>query len=98
MPRSKIPTLIWSPAARADLVRLRQFIEPHNSEAARNVAQSLKKAVNLIVQHPGVGNRLEGRKDRELFIPFGQRGYVIRYRLADNATVILKIWHSLEGR
>lgn len=98
MPRSKTSTLIWSPTARADLVRLRQFIEPHNSEAARNVAQSLKKAVNLIIQHPGAGSRLDGRQDRELFVPFGQRGYVIRYRPVDNAIVILKIWHSLEDR
>ncbi len=98
MPRSETPTLIWSPTARTDLVRLRQSIEPNNSEAAKNAARSLKKAFNLIIQHAGVGNRLEGRRDRELFVPFGQRGYVIRYRLADNAIVILKIWHSLEDR
>jgi plasmid stabilization system protein ParE len=98
MSRSKTPTLIWSPAAQADLIRLRQFIEPHNPDAARNAAQSLKKAANLIIQHPGIGVRLEGRQDRELLVPFGKYGYVIRYRLADDAIVILKVWHSREDR
>ena len=98
MSGSKPPVLIWSVAARADLIRLRQFIEPHNSNAARNAAQTLRNAASLILQHPGIGKRLEGRQDRELFVPFGQRGYVIRYRLDENAIIILKIWHGLEDR
>lgn len=98
MPRSRTPTLIWSAAARADLIRLREFIEPHNPEAARNAAQSLKKAASLIVRHPGIGKRLDGRQDRELVVPFRQRGYIIRYRLDEDAIVILKIWHGLEDR
>jgi plasmid stabilization system protein ParE len=98
MSRTQKPELIWSATARADLIRLRQFIEPHNPEAARNAAQALKKAANLMSQHPGIGTRLEGRQDRELFVPFGHRGYVIRYRLDGDAIVILKIWHGLEER
>ncbi|MGZ8096642.1 MAG: type II toxin-antitoxin system RelE/ParE family toxin [Methylosarcina sp.] len=98
MSRSKTPILIWSPAAREDLIRLRQFIEPHSREAARRAAQSLKKAASLITQHPGMGMRLEGRQDRELFVPFGRCGYVMRYRLDENAIVILKIWHGKEER
>jgi plasmid stabilization system protein ParE len=98
MPRSRTPTLIWSTAARADLIRLREFIEPHNPEAARIAAQSLTKAACLIVRHPGIGKRLECRQDRELVVPFGQRGYIVRYRLDEDAIVILKIWHGLEER
>jgi len=78
MPRSRTLALIWSTAARADLIRLREFIEPHNPEAARSAAQALKKATGLLVRHPGIGKRLEGRQDRELVVPFGQRGYIIR--------------------
>lgn len=98
MPQSKTSPLIWSLTARADLIRLREFIAPHNPEAAKNAAKSLKKAANLIIQHPGIGTRLEGRQDREPFVPFGKRGYVIRYRIDGTAIVILKIWHSLEER
>lgn len=98
MPRAQPPVLIWSSAARADLIRLRQFIEPHNREAAQRAAQSIKKAASVILQHPGIGKCLEGRQDRELFVPFGQHGYVIRYRLDEDAVVILKIWHGREDR
>jgi plasmid stabilization system protein ParE len=80
------------------VIRLREFIEPHNPEAARSAAQALKKAAGLIVRYPGIGKRLEGRQDRELVVPFGQRGYIIRYRLDEDAVVILKIWHGLEAR
>lgn len=90
--------LKWSPAALADLERLRNFLEPHNPGAARRAAMGLKQASSLLLAHPEIGKRLEGRQDRELFVPFGQRGYVIRYRLNDNEIVILKIWHGLEDR
>jgi plasmid stabilization system protein ParE len=93
-----MPTLIWSPAARDDVVRLRQFIELHNPEAAKRAAETLKKAASLLLTYPGFGKRLEGRQDRELFVPFGKRGYVMRYRLDGETIVILRIWHALEDK
>jgi plasmid stabilization system protein ParE len=96
MPGSR--NLIWSPAALADLVCLRRFIAPHNPAAARRAAETLKKAARLLIEHPGLGKRLEGRADRELVVPFGQRGYALRYRLDGETAVVLKVWHSLEDR
>ena len=90
--------LIWSETALADMVRLRRFIEPHNLKAARHAAEALKKGAALLLAHPGLGRRLEGRQDRELNIPFGKRGYAMRYRLDGDDIVILKIWHNLEDR
>ena len=98
MPGTGRLALKWSPIALADVKRLRAFIEPHNPEAARRAAASLKQAANLLLAHPGIGTRLEGRQDRELFVPFGQRGYVMRYRLDGDEIVILKIWHGSENR
>ncbi len=98
MPESRTTALIWTAAARADLIRLRSFIEPHNPEAARRSADNIKEAVKLLTAHPAIGKRVEERQDRELFIPFGQRGYVMRYRLEDKAIVVLRVWHGLEAR
>jgi plasmid stabilization system protein ParE len=98
MPRPANPALKWSPAARRDVVRLREFIEPHNPAAARRAAVSLKKAVKFLMTYPGIGKRLDGRDERELFVPFGQRGYILRYRLDGDTIVIVKIWHLLEDR
>jgi plasmid stabilization system protein ParE len=98
MPTSGSSTLKWSAAALADIKRLRAFIETHNPDAARRAAASIKQAANTIMTHPGIGQRLEGRQDRELLVPFGRRGYVIRYRLDGYDIVILRIWHTLEDR
>jgi len=90
--------LKWSETALADVVRLRRFIETQYPGAARRAAEALKKGAALLLDHPGLGRRLEGRQDRELNIPFGKRGYVMRYRLDGDNIVILKIWHELESR
>lgn len=73
---------------RTGRLRLRPRSPKHDTEmdeAAR---------ANLLLKHPGMGRRL----DRELDIPFGKRGYVMRYRLDGDDIVILKIWHSREER
>ena len=75
MPATGSPTLKWSASALADIQRLRAFIETHNPGAASPAAASFKQAANILMTHPGIGKRLEGRQDRELFVPFGQRGY-----------------------
>ncbi len=98
MPGHRTLKLIWSPAARTDLIRLREFIEPHNPDAARRAAEALKKASNLLLDHPAIGARIEDREDRELFIPHGQRGYIMRYRLHQQTIVILRVWHIREDR
>ena len=92
------PKLIWSAAALRDMERLRNFIEPHNRDAARRAAEAIKKAVFLIGEYPAMGKIVEDRQEREIFIPFGQRGYEMRYRIHDNTVVILRIWHGLEDR
>lgn len=98
MPRPRALTLHWSPAARADLIRLRAFIAAHNPDAVRRAAAAIKKAADLLCEQPGIGHRIEDREDRELFVPFGRRGYLLRYRLHGSILVILRVWHSLENR
>jgi len=98
MPRTGSLTLKWSATALADIQRLRAFIETHNPDAAQRAAASFKQAASILLTYPGIGKRLEERQDRELFIPFGQRGYIMRYRLDGDDIVILRIWHGLEDR
>ena len=98
MPGTRRLKLVWSPAARNDLIRLREFVRRHNPDAARRVADALTKGANLVLEHPGIGTRIEDRQDREFFVPFGQRGYVLRYRLHEETVVILRLWHGFEDR
>lgn len=90
--------LIWSPAAQRDIKRLHDFIKSENPEAAKRSIQAIRKSALSLVNFPALGKRLEGRQDREVFVPFGKRGYVIRYRLDGVIPVILRIWHSLESK
>jgi len=90
--------LIWTLPARDDVIRLREFIEPHNPSAARKAAENLKKATLLLLENPHIGKLVEHRKDRELIVPFGRRGYVIRYRVEGDEIIILRLWHGLEER
>ena len=92
------PRLVWSPAARHDLIRLREFIEPHNSHAARRSSEKIRKATKLILDNPAIGTRIEGREDHEFFTVFGQGGYILRYQIIGQKIVILKIWHTREER
>ena len=98
MPGTQKLTLVWSPAARRDLIRLREFIQPHNPRAAQRAAAAIRKAARLISENPSIGQQLEGRQDRELFTPFGHRGYVLRYQIIGQKILMLKVWHALEDR
>ncbi len=90
--------LVWSPASRRDLIRLREFIEPHNPRAAKRSSEKTRKATKLILDNPAIGTRIEDRDDREFYTPFGQGGYILRYQVIDQNIVILKIWHTREDR
>jgi plasmid stabilization system protein ParE len=92
------PKIVWSVTASRDIIRLRSFIEPHNQNAARRAAEAIKKAPSVLMEFPLFGKLVEGRQEREILIPFGKRGYVMRYRLDANKVVILRIWHDLEER
>ncbi len=92
-------TLKWLPEAQDDLQRLYDFIEPHNQEAAVRAINLLVKAAETLKEFPEKGKPWKPDVDfRELLVPFGVRGYVIRYRLHEDQIVIVRIWHALEDR
>lgn len=97
MSKSKT-SLIWSPAAQRDVERLHDFIRAENPEAAIRSIQSIRDGALSLASFPFLGKRLEGRQDREFFVPFGKGGYIVRYRLDGSIPVILRIWHTFENR
>ena len=67
------PELIWEPGAVNDLSRLREFIVPHNPEAAGRAAQVIIEAANRLLDNPALGHPLEDLPAfRKLVIPFGR--------------------------
>jgi plasmid stabilization system protein ParE len=90
--------LIWSATARDDLIRLRDFIQPHSSYAAKRSSKKILGAARLILDNPAIGTKIDTRQDYELIIPYGQNNYILRYQIIEQKIIILKIWHSREDR
>jgi plasmid stabilization system protein ParE len=91
--------VIWREQAAADIARLRGFLSDKDFLAAQRALQTIYKGGELIAAHPRIGRPMpDGTKRRELFIPFGSGFYVLRYFLANNVVVIVRVWHSRENR
>ncbi len=97
---AKTRRLIWLPEAAADLERLRLFLQPLNPQAAQRMARRILEAVKLLKRHSEAGRPVEDPTGfRDLVIPFGGRGYVLRYRsLESGEIVVVKVWHEREER
>jgi len=96
--------LVFTLLARRDLVRLRGFIAPHDPAAARRMAARIRAVVETITEHPLIGRPVvtpdgDTREDvRELPLPFGGSGYLLRYQVVAEEVRVLRVWHSREDR
>lgn len=93
-----MPQVIFAPAALDDLERLREFLRPRNSAAAKRAAVAITKAVQLLGQHPQVGRPAEEMdiEFRELLIDFGDSGYIALYRYEGDLVTVLSLRHQKE--
>lgn len=89
--------IIYAQRADADLARLEAFIAAESRrQAARAISRILRGLQNL--QHfPEMGKDI-GDGFRQLVLRHGKSGYVIHYRVTDDAVVITRIWHGKENR
>lgn len=94
-----MPRIIYSAAALRDLVRLRDFLLPKSSSAARRAGEAIRNGVRMLEQQPRLGRPVEGLPEayREWVVAFGRDGYVVRYRLDDDVVTILAIRHGREA-
>ena len=89
--------LRWTTSARADLVRLHEFLDPVNPRAAALAVRHIVAGAKRIPARPRLGQRLRqfaGREVRRLLIG----DYEIRYELAGQDIFLLRIFHSREDR
>lgn len=90
-------TVEFSPAARRDFERLRLWLEERAPQAAESAIKLLFSTANALAEFPERG-RMATRGLRELIIPFGSAGYVLRYGVRRNRVIIARVFHSLERR
>jgi plasmid stabilization system protein ParE len=91
---------IVSEAAAADLARLQLFLADKNPDAARRAVAAIIAAVQSLDIFPERGRPSGAPHVRELIVPFGRHGYVLRYAFREEADelVVLRVWHGREAR
>jgi plasmid stabilization system protein ParE len=90
--------IAWLPGAIIDLQRLREFLLPLDKAAARKAVVAVQGAVQLLHSHPFLGRPVSDMPDyRDVIIPFGSAGYVLRYRIQADAVLIVALKHTKEA-
>lgn len=89
----------FAQAAIRDLQRLREFLRPKSADAARRAGEVIRQGVQILSAHPRLGRMIDDLPEqfREWPIDFGDSGYVVRYRVSDDAVTILAIRHQKEA-
>ncbi len=88
----------WLDSAILDLQRLRNFILPHNVDAARRAVRTNQTAVSPLMLNPRIGKPVEDLPNyHDIFIPFGSSGYVLRYRLQGDTVYVIAVKHGREA-
>jgi plasmid stabilization system protein ParE len=84
--------------ALADLERLFDFLADHNPKLARERLGSVRRAFELLADHPLLGREAEDGR-RELILSRGKFGYVAKYRWlpAEDTVLVLAVRHQLEA-
>lgn len=90
--------IIFLPNAVRNLEKLREFLEARNRSAAARAARIILAAASTLKTHPYLGLPCENLPDyRDLIVPFGSSGYVIRYRIDGETISIVAVKHGKEA-
>lgn len=90
--------LVYSQAAQADLMRLREFIAKNDPAAAARIARDLIQRIGHLCEFPGMGRGVALAPDPDVVRDFGFGNYLVRYAVHPGAIAILRIWHHDESR
>ena len=84
--------------ALADLERLFDFIAEEDPARARKQVLSVRRAFELLAEHPLLGREAEEGR-RELVLSRGRYGYIAKYRWlpAEDTVLILAVRHQREA-
>ncbi len=88
----------YTPEAIRDLIRLRQFIEQKNPQAAKRIANAIRKGIKQLKTFPNIGVEVEEAPNPEIVRDLILGNYIIRYLLKTKEVLILRLWHHKENR
>lgn len=83
--------VVWTRTALRGVWRAYDYIFQFNPQAAASMAEALFKAGDSLEHFPHRGRRVRGTTMRELLTV---SPYIIRYRIAGEEVLILRVRHS----
>lgn len=89
--------VVYTQNALANLERAFAYLAEHDPAAAADAAVAIRKAAEILSDHPLIGRRVEG-EIRELVISYGKTGYIALYRFLPEQGLIriLALRHQRE--
>ena len=87
----------WTSKASSDVVRLHEFLDSANGQAAVRIVKSLVGAPNGLLNNPRIGERLEEFDPREVRRLLVGR-YEVRYEIVESTIYVMRVWHTREER
>lgn len=89
----------FSHEALLDIERVREFLLINNPAAAKRAMRLIFAALERAEQFPELGRPTTDTDIRQLVIPLGTAGYIVRYTQTPVGDVlVLRIWHGREVR
>jgi len=94
-----MPQVIFAPRALLDLQRLREFLRKKSPTSAKRATNAIIHAVQRLALHPELGRQAEepGANYRIFPVLFGDSGYVVLYRYANDLVTVLAVRHQKEA-
>lgn len=80
--------------AAADVVRVREFLSAKNPDAAKRALRQIFAALEKVYVFPSLGKPTEDPDIRQIVVPFGSAGYIVRHtvRPGSGNVLALRIW------
>jgi plasmid stabilization system protein ParE len=79
-----------------DLIRLREFIEVKNPDAAERIASELLAGIDNLKVFPRMGIPVTHAPDSDVIRDLFVGKYTVRYLLGSQDIFILRVWHEKE--
>jgi plasmid stabilization system protein ParE len=94
-----MPTVVWTPAAVADVERQYRYLEPRDPDAAKRAIQAVLRAGDSLEENPRRGTIIQQTQGlRKLQVPFGKYGFVLHYIILEQEVLILRVYHGRQNR
>ncbi len=87
----------WTDKALSDTERLYLFLAQFDRDAALSLVSRLDDAPAKLIDHPRLGERVDGYATKEVRkLSLGR--YVMHYEIVGDKILILRLWHAREER